>query len=137
MIAATATLGHGLIAYVTIVSLTRPLFALGYGLVLVAAIRTRPWSEVVGAWVLRLGLVSYGIYLFHAVIGDVLLNTSADVLIPLPHGGFVAFIAHVAFLSALTIPVALASWKWFERPMLDLAARLSERWRQAHASVLL
>jgi peptidoglycan/LPS O-acetylase OafA/YrhL len=129
VIAATATLSHGLIPYVTIVSLTRPLFALGYGLVLVAAIRARPWSETVGSWVLRLGLVSYGIYLFHAVIGDILLNTGADVLIPLPHGGFVAFIVHVAFLSALTIPVALASWRWFERPMLDVASRLSDRWR--------
>lgn len=132
VIAATATLNHGLTAYVTIVSVTRPMFALGYGLILAAAIRARPWSDTVGSWVLRLGLVSYGIYLFHAVIGDVLLNTGADALIPLPHGGFIPFLVHVAFLCALTIPVALASWKWFERPMLDVASRLSARWRASH-----
>ncbi len=58
-------------------------------------------------------------------------------MVPLPYGGFIPFIVHAVFLSAFTIPVALASWMWLERPMLDLAARLSERWRQAHASVLL
>jgi peptidoglycan/LPS O-acetylase OafA/YrhL len=82
--------------------------------------------------VLRLGLISYGIYLYHAVIGTFLTTGSGSDLVPLPSGGLIAFVVHVVFLTALTVPVAMASWRWLERPMIGLSSRLSDRWRAQH-----
>ena len=131
-VSSTVTLRYGLAVAAVIHDLMRPVFAVGYGLILMAAIRARPWSESLGGWVLRLGLVSYGIYLWHAVLEAFLLSPSGDQFIPLPHGGLLAFVVHVAFLAALTIPIALVSWTWFERPMIGLGSRLAERWRAGH-----
>lgn len=135
IVSSAAPLDYGVQVYVSIVSLTRPLFAVAFGLILVAAMRARPWSETIGGWVLRLGLVSYGIYLFHAVIGTFLNTSFGQQFVPLPYDGVIPFAVHVVFLAALTIPVAMASWVWLERPMLDLASRLSDRWRARHPAL--
>jgi peptidoglycan/LPS O-acetylase OafA/YrhL len=129
VLSAAAPLRFGVVPYVLAVDASRPLFAVGYGMVLAAAIRARPWEERVGRWVLHLGLVSYGIYLLHAVLLDFLLSSHGRGLIPLPQRGLVSFAVHIAFLAGLTVPLAMASWRWLEQPMIGLAATLADRWR--------
>jgi hypothetical protein len=100
------------------------LFAIGYGLLIAWAIRSPPWGER-ARWALRLGAASYGIYLIHPVIADLLLRHSAA---PIAHNTLPAFIVNTACLTALTIPLALASWQWFEQPAIGLARRLGAGW---------
>lgn len=120
---------YGVEVYLLLTDSSRPLFALGFGIVLAAAISARPWFQRRGRFALHLGLVSYGIYLLHAVLLDIFLTDRADGLVPLPHGGLLAFAVHLAFLAGLTIPLAMLSWRWLEQPFIRLAGRLAGRWR--------
>jgi peptidoglycan/LPS O-acetylase OafA/YrhL len=125
---AAAPLSHGVRVFQLLTDASRPMFAIAFGIVLAAAIRARPWFQRRGRWVLHLGLVSYGIYLFHAVILDAFFYRGVN-LTPLPHDGLLAYGVHLVFLVALTIPVAMVSWRWFEQPLIRLAGTLSKRWR--------
>ena len=103
------------------------LFALGYGTVLAWAIRARPWGGRMRAPLVQVGLVSYGIYLIHAVWLYALLSTQwGQDLVPLKQGGAVAYVVHALFLLALTVPLAFLSWHAFERPILRRAIRYGD-----------
>ena len=114
--------------YAALFDLSRPLYALGFGILLARAIRARPWGGRLQGALVELGLISYGIYLIHAVVLYA-LSARLESLIPLPHGGTVAFVVHVLFVLALTIPLAALSWHWFERPVLERAIAFGDRWR--------
>ena len=116
-----------------VTDLSRPFYALGFGLIIAAAMRARPWGREHGGWLLHLGLVSYGIYLLHAVIITVIKAGIGDELVPLPHGGVVAYFAHLGFLVGLTVALASASWRWFEQPCIRLARTLSRRYEDSAA----
>lgn len=105
----------------------RPLFAIGYGLVIAASLRARPWGQGRMRWLLHLGLVSYGIYLLHAVLLTFFIGPGSS-LVPLPYGGLGPYVVHLALLSLLTVAAATASWRWLEQPCIRLAATLSGRW---------
>ncbi len=123
LLGAAAPLRFGIVAYQLLVDASHPLFAVGYGLLVAAAIRARPWAER-ASWLRDLGLASYGIYLLHPVIAALLLREG---LAPLPHDTVPAFLLHLVVLSVLTVPLALLSWRWLERPALGLAGRLGQR----------
>jgi peptidoglycan/LPS O-acetylase OafA/YrhL len=120
---AIAPLRFGLTVYVLLTDASRPLLAVGFGLVLAAALRARP---VRSRAVLELGLASYGIYLLHPILDTYLLTHGGHSLVLLPHRGGWPYLVHVATLAAPTIPLAILSWHWLEKPALRLAGTLGE-----------
>jgi len=108
----------------------RPLFAIGYGLVLAKAVGARAWFEERARFVLHLGLISYGVYLWSAVLLYALVSANGERFVPLPSEGLAAYLVHLAFLAGLTVLLAMASWRWFELPFIRLASTLGDRWNR-------
>lgn len=108
-------------------SASRPLFAVGFGIVVFRALAAAAWHERLGDWVRQLGVISYGIYLLHAVIVTLLLTDKGTRWIPMHHGGAVAGAVHVAYVTVLTIAAATVSWRVLERPLITLSHRLAGR----------
>lgn len=130
---AEAPLRYGVIAYQLLFDFSRPLFAIGYGLLIAAAVRSPPWGER-ARWMLGLGGASYGIYLIHPVIAEALLRYGD---VPEHRNTVAAFVLNTACLAALTIPLALASWSWFEQPAIALGRRLGALWQERGAAAAL
>jgi peptidoglycan/LPS O-acetylase OafA/YrhL len=120
LLGAAAPLRFGIPVYQLLVDASRPLFALGYGLVLAAAIAADP-ARSRGRIAPALGIASYGIYLLHPVIETLLERIG---LVPVSHDSLAAFAVNAMVLAGLTIALALASWRWLERPLLHRAASL-------------
>ena len=91
--------------------------ALPSGLALVAMLGEGRRRERLGAVLAPLGLISYGIYLWHAVARDA-ITAHAPHLLPGAGSGPHAWPVEVVFLALVTIPLALASWLLIERPLL-------------------
>jgi len=119
LLSSIAPLRFGVVPYQLLSDASRPLFSIGYGLIVAAALRSRPWFER-RSWVLELGLASYGIYLIHPVIESFML---AHGLRPIQSESIPAYLVNTACLTALTVPLAIASWHWVERPAMALARR--------------
>ncbi|HEY4825122.1 MAG TPA: acyltransferase [Solirubrobacteraceae bacterium] len=91
-----------------------PLFGVASGLVLIAFLHgewTRPLAKVFAP----IGLASYGVYLWHFAIYTALLKHGVAIG---PGSGNVAVIVRIAFIAAITVPVAMLSWLLVERPLL-------------------
>jgi peptidoglycan/LPS O-acetylase OafA/YrhL len=116
VLGAAAPLRFGVVVYQLLVDASRPLFAIGYGLIVALAIAAPPLRR---RWPPALGLASYGIYLLHPVVAALLTRLS---VVPDGHDAVIAFLLDTAVLAVLTIPVALVSWRWLERPLVELAA---------------
>lgn len=130
LLSARAPLRFGVVPYELLSDFSRILFALAYGLLVAAALRARDWSRH-GRWLLTLGLASYGIYLIHPVIEELMLRHGLD---PLPHDTALAYLVHVAVLGALTIAAAVLSWNLLERPAIGMARALGARWQAARGT---
>ena len=88
--------------------------AAGFGLVLLLAVDAPPRARSLAAPMAALGLVSYGLYLWHNTLMILLLRVG----ITAPGGSWVAA---SALLCAVTLPVAWLSWVAVERPALTVA----------------
>ncbi len=132
MLGADAPLRFGIVPYQLLVDASHPLFAIGYGLIVAAALRARPWAGGAG-WLLTLGVVSYGIYLIHPVIEAFVLKEGFS---PVAHDNALAFVVNTACLAALTIPLALVSWRFVEQPAIELGRRLAGRWSGRTSSTI-
>jgi peptidoglycan/LPS O-acetylase OafA/YrhL len=116
LLGAAAPLRFGIPVYQLLVDASRPLFAIGYGLVLAAAIAAPPGRRRIAP---VLGLASYGIYLLHPVIAALLQRIG---IVPAQGDTVTAFAVNAIVLAGLTIALALLSWRWLERPLLRRAA---------------
>lgn len=110
--------------YLWAYDLGRVCWSVAFGVLVVRAVqavrlpaRTPPALEALGTW-------SYGIYLIHGTLFTILVGYDGGSLIPLAHGGTVAFVVHLALLACLTIPLAWLSWRLVEQPVMRWAARL-------------
>jgi peptidoglycan/LPS O-acetylase OafA/YrhL len=119
LLSSISPLRFGIVPYQLLSDASRPLFSIGYGLIVAWALRARPWAEG-RRWVLELGLASYGIYLIHPVIEAFMLKHG---LRPIDSESIPAYVVNLCCLMVLTIPLALASWHWLERPAVALARR--------------
>ena len=99
--------------------LSHQLWAVAAGLVVLAALEAPPLRGL--RLVAPIGLVSYGLYLWHYVALRVLQD--ADVSI---QAGAVSWPVRTALLLAASLPFAVASWLLVERPLL----RRTARWRR-------
>jgi peptidoglycan/LPS O-acetylase OafA/YrhL len=116
------------VPYFLVFDLSNPLFALGYGLIVARAVRARPWGGRLRRALVELGLISYGVYLIHALVVQAFVNTDWGVdLIPLPHGGAMAFVVHAAVVLGIVLPLSWISWHGFERPILVRGIAVSNR----------
>jgi peptidoglycan/LPS O-acetylase OafA/YrhL len=93
------------------------LLAVPAGLGILAVMSEGPRRAMLGRILGPIGLISYGIYLWHAVIRDAIERHAINQL-PGAGAGAHAWPFHAGLLVALTVPVALASWLLLERPLL-------------------
>jgi peptidoglycan/LPS O-acetylase OafA/YrhL len=103
-----------------------PLLGVASGLILVTFVHggwTRPIARVLAP----VGLISYGVYLWHWVILSTLVHHETFIL---TGTGILETAVRVAALVAFTLPVALLSWVLLERPLLRRTTGW-ERRRQA------
>jgi peptidoglycan/LPS O-acetylase OafA/YrhL len=121
LLGAVAPLRFGIPVYQLLVDASRPLFAVGYGLVLAAAIAAPAGRRRIAVTV---GVASYGIYLLHPVIAALLQRIG---IVPARGNTLGAFAVDAVVLAGLTIAAALISWRWLERPLLRRAAALGDR----------
>jgi peptidoglycan/LPS O-acetylase OafA/YrhL len=91
--------------------------SLGAGAILYGCLECRG-KMVTGGWVVRLGKVSYGLYMLHFTG----LLIVATVIRPV---GRLELLASMALGFVMTVILALASYRWIESPFLRLKERFS------------
>lgn len=74
----------------------------------------------------RIGLVSYGVYLFHN-IAPLLAGKILPFLWHAPFDGDLGGLVRVAVYAALTWGLTLASWRWIEQPLNGVRTRMAPR----------
>jgi peptidoglycan/LPS O-acetylase OafA/YrhL len=100
-------------------------YVLASGALLGTVVAAGPWIRPFARVLAPLGLVSYGIYLWHDIVVEVIRrHPSAGV-----HGGAGAWLADIAIVTAITVPIATASWLAIERPSIHWAAAWARRRR--------
>ena len=97
-------------------ALQGPLLGIASGLVLAVFVYGALWSPLVRI-LAPIGLISYGVYLWHWVILRTLV-THDHTLLAGAGSGLAPTVLRMAILLAMTLPIALLSWLALERPLL-------------------
>ena len=98
-------------------------FAIASGVFLGTIVVAGPWTRPVVRVLAPIGLISYGIYLWHDTVVQVIgKHTSIGV-----RGGPAAWIADCVLVAAITLPIAALSWFAVERPVMRRAAAWARR----------
>ena len=105
------------------------LYAISCGFVLATACQGLSWMAPAVRVLAPLGVISYGIYLWHWIAINVLIRNDA---VPAPGSGPLRYFVHLLVALGITLVLALASWLVIERPFLRRGrGRLSARPRPA------
>jgi peptidoglycan/LPS O-acetylase OafA/YrhL len=113
-------------------ALQGPLLGIASGLILITFVNGG-WTRRMARVLAPIGLVSYGVYLWHWVIVSTLVHHKVTVV---SGAGVPATAARVAVLVALTLPVATLSWLLIERPLLRRTAGWEKRSKAREAAKL-
>lgn len=105
-------------------ALQGPLMGVASGLVLATFVEGGRWARGLGRVLGPIGLVSYGVYLWHWVIVASLAHYHVDLLAGL---GVAGTLGRTVLLIAFTLPVAVLSWLLIERPLLRRTAGWEEK----------
>jgi peptidoglycan/LPS O-acetylase OafA/YrhL len=98
-------------------------FVLASGLVLGCVVVAGSWITPVARILAPVGLISYGIYLWHDTIVNLLWQHSSIGF----RGGAGAWAGDILIVIAITVPLAAASWFAVERPAMRRAAAWARR----------
>jgi peptidoglycan/LPS O-acetylase OafA/YrhL len=110
------------------VATSTPMYVIACGLVVGCAVTARSWIERPAAVLAPLGLISYGIYLWHFIVIEFIWrHTSIGV-----HSVGVGWLADAVLVVVLTFLLAAASWFGIERPLMRQAATWASGRRPEH-----
>jgi peptidoglycan/LPS O-acetylase OafA/YrhL len=108
-----------------LVIMSPTVYILACGLVLGCCVVAGRWITRPARFLAPIGLVSYGIYLWHSIgIKFLYRHTSVGL-----HGIGLPWLADSLLVLAITLPFAVLSWYGIERPLMRWAAR----WAKVHA----
>ena len=102
---------------------TESLLAIAYASLILLAVYVRdsPIARLMRvAWLRRLGIIAYGTYLVHQGVSGLVFGIARRRLPWVLSGGDLVL---VLLSLALTIAVAAISWRWFEKPIVDVGRR--------------
>lgn len=103
--------------------LSKELWALSAGLIVATALQGWGWLRPAARVLAPIGVISYGIYLWHWVAVEWLERHWK----PLAHAGFGAWLVHIAIVLAFSLPAGWLSWVLIERPLLTRTAGWARR----------
>jgi peptidoglycan/LPS O-acetylase OafA/YrhL len=113
--------GWGLRTYLWCYDLGRVSWSVAFGVLVLRAIGAPGLEARTPRPLVLLGTWSYGVYLIHGTVFTILMQHDEGSLIPLHRGGATAFLVHVVFLTAITVPLSWLSWRLIERPAMQRA----------------
>jgi peptidoglycan/LPS O-acetylase OafA/YrhL len=102
---------------------SKELWAVAAGLLLATVLQGWNWLRPPARVLAPIGLISYGIYLWHWVAFSWLEQHSP----PLQRPGVGPWLVHVAIVLAIAVPIAAVSWVVVERPLLRRTANWARR----------
>lgn len=102
---------------------SKELWAVAAGLILATVLQGWSWLRRPARILAPIGLISYGIYLWHWVAFSWLEQHSP----PLQRPGIGPWLVHVAIVLAIAVPIAALSWVAVERPLLRRTANWARR----------
>lgn len=108
-----------------LVTLSPPVYVVACGVVLGCAVSAGSWIVPPARVLAPIGLVSYGIYLWHWTVIDFLFSHTSVGL----RGVGLPWLLDGLMVLAITLPLATLSWFGIERPLMHRAAR----WAKRHA----
>ncbi|MDQ6804747.1 MAG: acyltransferase [Actinomycetota bacterium] len=106
-----------------LVNTYQTVFVLGSGLFLASIVVAGPWIRPFVRVLAPIGLISYGIYLWHDIVVQMIWKHSSIGFT----GGPVAWIGDCVLVAAITLPIAAVSWFGVERPSIRHATAWARR----------
>jgi peptidoglycan/LPS O-acetylase OafA/YrhL len=98
-------------------------FVLASGLFLGSVVVAGPWIRPIVRVLAPIGLISYGIYLWHDIVVEVIWKHTSIGL----QGGPAAWLGDCVIVAVITLPIAALSWFAVERPSMRRAAAWARR----------
>ena len=98
-------------------------FVLGSGLLLGSVVVAGPWITPIVRVLAPVGLISYGIYLWHDIVVQLIWQHTSIGL----RGGPAAWLGDCLLVAVITLPIATLSWFAVERPIMRRAASWARR----------
>jgi peptidoglycan/LPS O-acetylase OafA/YrhL len=98
-------------------------FVIASGLFLGTIVVAGPWLTPIVRVLAPIGLISYGIYLWHDTVVQVIWKHTSIGF----HGGPLAWLGDCVLVAVITLPIAALSWFAVERPAMRRAAAWARR----------